>query len=214
MSLIIDWLFPRICFGCSKGDKYLCNFCEAKIKNGELIKKNGFEGIISVYKYDGLIKNIIEKIKYEFVSDAVEEMAEKMARKLKLDYPNIIKYWQKEKYSLIPIPIHKQRQKWRSFNQSEILAEKLSKKLKLKCINNLIIRKLKIKSQAKIKNREEKWKNMSDVFQIVNNKNIPKKIILIDDVITSGATMTAALKTLKNSGVNLCWALTLAGVQK
>ena len=80
--------------------------------------------------------------------------------------------------------------------------------------NNLIIRKLKIKSQAKIKNRGEKWKNMTNVFQIVNNKKIPKKIILVDDVITSGATMTGALKTLKKSGVNLSWALTLAGVQK
>ncbi len=214
MSLIINWLFPRNCFGCGKGDRYLCSFCEAKIKNGELIKKDGFEGIISIYKYDGLIKNIIEKIKYGFVSDTVEEMAEKMARKLKLDYPNIVRYWQKEKYSLIPIPLHEQRLRWRGFNQSEILTEKLSKILKLKWRNNLIIRKLKIKSQAKIKNREEKWKNMTDVFQVVNNKKIPKKIILIDDVITSGATMTAALKTLKNSGVNLSWALTLAGVQK
>ena len=214
MSLIIDWLFPRKCFGCNQGEGYLCSLCETKIKNGELIKKDGFEGLISIYKYDGLIKNIIEKIKYGFVSDAIEEMAEKMARKLKLDYPNIVKYWQKEKYILVPIPLHQQRQRWRGFNQSEILAEKLSKRLKLNWRNNLIIRKFKIKSQAKIKNRGEKWKNMTDIFQIVDNKKIPKKIILIDDVITSGATMTAALKTLKKSGTNLGWALTLAGVQK
>lgn len=214
MSLIIDWLFPRKCFGCGRGEAYLCSLCETKIKNGELIKKNGFEGIISIYKYDGLIKNIIEKIKYGFVSDASEEMAEKMARKLKIDYPNIVKYWQKEKYCLLPIPLHQQRQRWRGFNQSEILAEKLSKILKLKYKNNIIIRKLKIKNQAQIKNREEKWKNMINVFEVKNRKNIPKKVILVDDVITSGATMTAALKILKNSGTNFGWGLTLAGVQK
>jgi ComF family protein len=214
MSLIIDWLFPRKCFGCGRGEAYLCSLCETKMKNGELIKKNGFEGIISIYKYDGLIKNIIEKIKYGFVSDASEEMAEKMARKLKIDYPNIVKYWQKEKYCLLPIPLHQQRQRWRGFNQSEILAEKLSKILKLKYKNNIIIRKLKIKNQAQIKNREEKWKNMINVFEVKNRKNIPKKVILVDDVITSGATMTAALKILKNSGTNFGWGLTLAGVQK
>ena len=213
MSLIINWLFPRKCFGCGQGEEYLCTLCETKIKNGELIKKDEFEGIISIFKYDGLIKDIIEKIKYGFVSDTIEEMAEKMARKLKLDYPNIVKYWQEEKYILVPIPLHPQRQRWRGFNQSEILTEKLSKELKLGWKNNLIIRKLKIKSQAKIKNREEKWKNMTDVFQVVDNNIIPKKIILVDDVITSGATMTAALKILKNSGVNLGWGLTLAGVQ-
>ena len=137
-----------------------------------------------------------------------------MARKLKIDYPNIVKYWQKEKYCLLPIPLHQQRQRWRGFNQSEILAEKLSKILKLKYKNNIIIRKLKIKNQAQIKNREEKWKNMINVFEVKNRKNIPKKVILVDDVITSGATMTAALKTLKNSGTNFGWGLTLAGVQK
>lgn len=214
MSLIIDWLFPQNCFGCGKGKGYLCKLCETKIKNGELLKKDGFEGIISIYKYDGLIKNIIEKIKYEFVSDAVVEMAEKMARKLKIDYPNIVEYWQKEKYSLIPIPLHPQRKRWRGFNQSEILAENLANLLKLKYKSNLIIRKQNLKNQAKIKNREEKWKNMSNVFEIRSNKNIPKNIILVDDVITSGATMTVALKILKNSGMNSGWGLTLAGVQK
>jgi len=214
MSLIIDWLFPRKCFGCGRGEGYLCSLCETKIKNGELIKKDGFEGIISIYKYDGLIKNIVEKIKYGFVSDATGEMAEKMARKLIIDYPNIVKYWQKEKYFLIPIPLHPQRKRWRGFNQSEILANNLAKILNLKCNNNLIVRKQNLKNQAKIKSREEKWKNMNNVFEVKSKKNIAKKIILVDDVVTSGATMTAALKTLKKSGANLCWALTLAGVQK
>lgn len=214
MSLIIDWLFPQNCFGCGKGKEYLCNLCESQIKNGELIKKNEFEGIISIYKYDGLIKTIIEKIKYGFISDAAEEMAEKMARKLKIDYPNIVKYWQEEGYCLIPIPLHPQRQRWRGFNQSELLTDKLAKILNLKYRNNLIMRKLNIKNQAKIKNREEKWKNMGNVFEVASKKKIPKKVILVDDVITSGATMTAALRTLKNSGTNLGWGLTLAGVQK
>lgn len=214
MSLIINWLFPRNCFGCGKGKEYLCNLCEGQVKNGGLIKKDGFEGIISIYKYDNLIKKIIEKIKYEFISDGTSEMAIKMVRKLKIDYPNVVKYWQKEKYSLIPIPLHQQRQNWRGFNQSDILAQKIGEILNLECKNDIIFRKLKIKSQAKIKKREEKWKNMVNVFEIVATKKVPKKVILVDDVITSGATMTAALRILKNSGTNLGWGLTLGGVLK
>jgi len=214
MSLIIDWLFPRNCFGCQKGKNYLCTLCENKTKNGGLIKKNEFEGIISIYKYDGLIKNIIEKIKYEFVSDAIEEMAEKMGKKLIINYPNIVKYWRKEKYCLVPIPIFEPREKWRGFNQSEILAEKLANILNLKCEKKLIIRKFKTKNQANIKNRGEKWKNIRNVFEVTAKEKVPKKVILIDDVITSGATMTEALRTLKSSGTIRGWGLTLAGVQK
>jgi len=214
MSLIIDWLFPRSCLGCGKGNKYLCNLCEMRQKNGDLIEKDGFEGIISIYKYDDLVRTIIEKIKYEFVSDAIFEMAEYMSKKIKLNYPNILKYWQKEGYCLVPIPLFNQREKWRGFNQSEILALNLSKILNLDYKNDVLVRNVKIKNQAEIKNRQEKWKNISDVFGIVPSMKVPKKAIIVDDVVTSGATMTEALRILKMSGANSGWGLSLGGVQK
>lgn len=214
MSLIIDWLFPKNCIGCGKGDKYICNLCEGKMKMGELIRKDGFEGIITIYKYDSLIKKMIEKIKYEFVADAIDEMAKLVVKKLLIDYPNIVKYWQNENFCVVPIPLHKQRENWRGFNQSEILALKLSNILKLECKNNIIVRDIKTKNQAMIKNRQEKRKNFVNVFQMVSGIIAPQKVILVDDVITSGATMTAALKILKNSGTDQGWALALGGVLK
>jgi len=137
-----------------------------------------------------------------------------MGKKLIINYPNIVKYWRKEKYCLVPIPLFEPREKWRGFNQSEILAEKLANILNLKCEKKLIIRKFKTKNQANIKNRGEKWKNIRNVFEVTAKEKVPKKVILIDDVITSGATMTEALRTLKSSGTIRGWGLTLAGVQK
>lgn len=214
VSLIIEWLFPKICFGCHKGHKYLCNMCESKLITGSLTVKDSFEGIISIYKYDGLMKEMVEKIKYEFVNDVVEELAQLMAKKLKISYPNIVKYWQREKYCLIPIPLYWQRKNWRGFNQSEMLADNLAKILSLKFEKNILTRNVKTKNQATIKNRQLRRKNISNVF-IVNEKKIaPKKVILVDDVVTSGATMTAAWRTLKDSGADLAWGLSLCGVQK
>ena len=213
MSLIIDWLFPRKCFGCHKGNKYLCSLCESKLTTGLLSQKDLFEGMISVYKYDGLTKVIVEKIKYEYISDAVDEMALLMGKKLKLNYPNVVKYWQKEGFIFIPIPLYWQRKNWRGFNQSEILAKSLSKIFHLKYDENFLVRIVKTKNQATIKNREIRSKNIKNVFEIGQRKNI-KKVILVDDVITSGATMTAALKTLKDFGVQKVWGLSLSGVQK
>jgi len=214
MSLIIDWLFPRRCFGCGKGDKYLCNLCEEKLKNGALVRKDQFEGIISIYKYDGLIKKIVEKMKYEFVSDSINELAKLMDKKLKLNYPNIVEYWQKEKFVLMAIPLYKHRKNWRGFNQSEILAEKLADALNLKCKNNILFRNIETINQATIKNRQKRQKNIENVFAINSKEAITKKIILVDDVVTSGATMTAALKILKGSGVEFLWGLSLCGVLK
>lgn len=214
MSLIIEWLFPKNCLGCNKGEGYLCNLCESKMKNGILTHKEPFEGFISIYKYDGLIKEIVEKIKYNFISEAIDELAELMGKKLKINYPNVVQYWQKEGFCLIPIPLYWQRQNWRGFNQSEKLANKLAEILKLKTDNLVLKRRKKSINQATIKNRQIRQKNIQDVFQVNDGVKVPKNIILIDDVITSGATMTAAWKTLKSSGADLGWALSLCGAQR
>lgn len=213
MSLIIEWLFPRRCVGCGKGNKYLCSLCESKLTKTGLYQKKNFEGVISIYKHDGAIKNLVEKIKYEFIRDAIEEMATLMVRNLKLDYPNVVKYWQKKKFVMVAIPLHWQRENWRGFNQSEELAKRVAKMLELEFDKGLIFRKRNSKNQASIVGTKNKLKNIGDIFGVKTENKIPRKIILVDDVITSGATMTAAQRILKIS-VPLLWALSLTGVRK
>ncbi|HWS49195.1 MAG TPA: phosphoribosyltransferase family protein [Candidatus Methanoperedens sp.] len=213
MSLIIDWLFPKNCFGCQKGDNYLCNLCENTLKNGHLSNRSGFEGLISVYKYDGLIKEIIEKIKYEFISDPVKEMAELMNKKLKVNYPNITRYWQKEKFVLVPIPLFSQREKWRGYNQSELLTKHLARMLNL-TVRMILCRNTGGKNQASIRNRQIRKINIKNVFKVGLKMEIPKNIVLVDDVITSGATMCEARRILSEFGVQKVWGLSLCGVQK
>ncbi len=214
MSLIIDWLFPRNCLGCHKGNKYLCSLCESKVMNGVLLRRKNFEGLISIYRYDGVMKKIVEKIKYEYLKDAIEEMANLMARKLLINYPNIVKYWQEENFVLVPIPLYWQRKNWRGFNQSEKLVETLAKNLKLKVSSQLLNRERQNKNQATIKNRQIRQKNIANAFGIKKGEIIPQKVILVDDVITSGATMSEALKTLRGSGVECLWGLSLCGGRK
>lgn len=196
------------------GTSYLCVLCENKLIKAGLYKKSGFEGVISIYKYDTLIKKLIEKIKYEMLSDAIEEMSLLMVKNLKLDYPNVIKYWQREKFVMIAIPLYWQRENWRGFNQSEVLGRSVADKLGLKFDNELLFRHRNRKNQASILGIKQKLKNVENIFELRNKEMTPQKIVLIDDVITSGATMTAARKTLeKNSQVQI-WALSLAGVRR
>lgn len=211
MSLIIEWLFPKQCYGCGKRGKYLCDKCLGS--GGGLIRIKGYEGIISILKYDGAVRKLVESVKYEFVSEAIIEMAGLMARGLKRDYPHILKYWQKEKYVILPVPLFWQREKWRGFNQSQKLAEEVAKRLKLKVNNEVLIRKTSSGIQAKIKNRQRRRENVAFVYEIKKNEKVPKKVIVLDDVMTSGATLLAIQKVLKMSPDH-CWGLTLARAQK
>jgi len=213
VSLIVDWLFPVRCEGCGKGGKYWCTECEKRAKKGGLFKREGFEGIISIYKYNGEIRKIIEMVKYELVSDAIKEIANLMVKNLKKDYPNVVKYWQKKKYCLVAIPLSWKRKNWRGFNQSEELVKVLANKLKLEYNFELIERVKDTPKQVKIKSKTGRQKNMVGAFKL-KSKKIPAKIILVDDVITSGATMTEAERIFGRCQPYLDWALCLAGVRK
>lgn len=209
MSLIIDWLFPKKCFGCKKGKKYLCSKCEGE--SGGLKRIKGFEGVISIFRYHGAVRKLIEAIKYEFISDAIDEIASLMVKKLKTEYPNIIKYWQEEKFTIVPVPLAKRRQNWRGFNQSEKISEIIAQKLELNYNSQAIIRTKIAKTQAKIKKGQLRKKNVEGVFEL--KEKIEGGIIVVDDVVTSGSTLQAIQKILRKDS-SQCWGLTLAGAGK
>ncbi len=214
MSWLIDWLYPKSCLGCGRGKDYLCNFCERKIKKAGLRQKSGFEGLISIYKYDGLMKKIIEEIKYQHLSAGIEILGEKMAQSLKIDYPQTVAHWQKEKFVLVPIPLYKGRENWRGFNQAGEIAMVLSPKLGLE-YKEILERKKKGVHLARIHSHQRRMAEIKGVFGVKEGVEKEAKIILVDDVITSGATMTEALKTWKKRcPQGRGWGLSLAGVRR
>jgi len=120
----------------------------------------------------------------------------------------IKKLLQKEiqKYFLAFVPLYKDELKERGFNQSEILAEFLSKNLNLKIFKDLVkIKKTKPQSSLKL---EERKINLKDCFNV--NKKPPQNIILIDDIITTGYTLIECAEVLKKNGTKNILALTLA----
>jgi len=168
---------------------------------------------VTILKYHGATRKLIEAIKYEYIFDAIPEMAELMVKKLKKNYPNVVKYWKKEKYTIVPVPLYWQRENWRGFNQSQKLAEIVARKLKLAINSQVIIRTKNTQVQAKIIKRDLRKSNVENSFQIREGEKIPKNIIIFDDVITSGATLRAIQKILKKSP-NHCWGLTLAQARR
>lgn len=212
MSLFLDLLFPKTCYGCHKNDKYLCSKCLSLIKTRsiKINPKNKIEGFVSIFKYESAIKNLIYDLKYRFVSDLSDELAFVIAKRIRTDFKNLLKYWQKNNFTLMPVPLHLYRENWRGFNQSSLIGQKVAQKLKLKFSKEFLKRDIHTISQTKIKDKSHRKQNVADIFSVIND-NVPQNIIIFDDVLTTASTINSLYNTIKPLKPNQVWALTIAG---
>jgi competence protein ComFC len=147
------------------------------------------------------IKNLIHNFKYKFIPEISAPLAKLMVKALiKSDasVPDLI----------VPVPLHSRRLRWRGFNQSKLLAERISEDLtplmKIKVLD-VLERKRFTKPQMKISNYRERLENVEDVFILSDKFQLSdienKNILLVDDISTTGATLQQCAKILKNNGV-------------
>lgn len=222
MISLLDFIFPRRCLRCNKVGKYICSLCQKTIvlqeqrcpecdrpaidgmTHPKCVRKFGLDGLITVFKNEGIIKKAIKQLKYQFVSDLAESLVKQIPQLIFHTLRGLNGMW-----VLYPIPLHPDRLRWRGFNQSEKLGMYMSKELHILIVQNLLIRKSKRTPQADIEKREARLKNAKGLFG--PGKNIaPHNIILFDDVWTTGATMKEAAMVLKRNGAHHIWALTIA----
>ena len=105
---------------------------------------------------------------------------------------------------IIPIPLHKSKLQKRGFNQAELIAKGLSKNLNIPVDTTSLIRTINTETQTK-KNREERMLNVKDAFEVTNSKVLQhKRILLVDDVLTTGSTLIAASNTILSATNNYC----------
>ncbi|MEK7479474.1 MAG: phosphoribosyltransferase family protein, partial [Patescibacteria group bacterium] len=122
--------------------------------------------------------------------------------------------------SIIPIPLHKSKLRSRGFNQSELIANALAQCLGYRTpprrdpISRILARVKKTESQAETKSKAARLENVKNCFSIIENWKLEignsSTIVLVDDVLTSGATMDEAVKTLKQAGAENVLAFVLA----
>jgi ComF family protein len=198
--MILDFLFPKYCLECKKEGIYICDNCITKVLDGTFDANN-----FSIFKYKGVIKKALISLKYKFTSDVSEELVERCIERLRsVKIHDVI---------LIPIPLYWRRENWRGFNQSELLGEKIAKKLNWEFIPNLLIRNKNTTPQVGLENAIRKI-NLIGVFKLnpdINIKNLKKRSILIfDDVYTTGSTIKEARNVLEVAGFKKIYSLTIA----
>ena len=116
-----------------------------------------------------------------------------------------------KKYDIIvPVPIHKKRKNERGYNQSELIARKLAKNLNLELVNDSLIKQKNTLPQSTL-SKKQREENAKQVYKIQNKPKIEnKKVILLDDIYTTGATTKECSKVLKQNGAKEILVLTIA----
>jgi ComF family protein len=210
-KFFLDLLFPKFCFNCGKEGSYLCQDCFSMLEISQIHQKYSTKSLTDLYfalPYQNiLIKKLIQKFKYEpFIKELAETLSFLIITHFQLldNKPNLTNS------ILIPIPLNEKRLRWRGFNQAEEIGKYLSEFLKTPLASNCLLRVKNTYPQVEL-TAEARKENVRNIFFCQNKKEIfGKKILLIDDVYTTGATMEEAASKLLEAGAKEVWGVVVA----
>jgi ComF family protein len=208
----ISLFYPNYCLGCSsalyKGEEILCTRCIRDLpKTGDhLDSENPIQlrmmGRLPVqyvmaflkFRKTGIVQHLLHQLKYGNHPEVGVRLGKIYGKEL-LDTG-----FEKKFDLIIPVPLHESRKRKRGYNQSACFAEGLSSSLSVPWDESISTRKVSTSTQTK-KSRVERWDNVKDVFNIRETEKIKgARILLVDDVITTGATLEACGKHLIDAG--------------
>lgn len=224
-----DWVYPPVCLCCLspvQEDNQLCSICWGQVqfienpfckRCGQPFELNLFETcrrcyaftpqcdqIRSIFIYDSVIKKLILKFKH---GDKLY-LSVFMAQWMRKRYPELMN----EADLVIPIPLYWTRLVKRQYNQAAILAQKLCIEESEGKFSTILRRKRPTPSQGH-QSRSQRYENMKGAFYVKKPEVIKgKSILLVDDVVTSGATLEECAYTLKRAGAERVYAITIANV--
>ena len=222
-----DLLFPTLCLGCTRSlganEKVLCTYCRVNLPETGQYRQpdadfilNKFAGKVPIefvasylhFAKGGIVQKLIHRIKYKGQKEAAKEIAIWYGHYLTDEHSLL-----PELDILIGVPLHKRRFQQRGYNQADWVAEGLSETLNIPFHTDVLLRKRFRSSQTR-KNRLERWENVKMEFGLQNPEIVlGKRVGLVDDVLTTGATLEACAIELLRAGCQSVSVLTLAATR-
>lgn len=208
---LTNLFFPKVCYTCnallSDNEIYVCTSCRHKLPvtnfhyyNDDTVKRV-FYGRVPIelatallrFEKKGVVQTLIHNLKYK----GFEEIGLFLGNWLGSELKTI------EKFSnidmVIPVPLHKKKLRKRGYNQVTLFAEQLAKHLNAEYVDDVLIKTTHTASQVH-KNRISRWFYNTEIFTVINPEKINHKhVLLVDDIITTGATLEACSNMLLNS---------------
>ncbi len=230
-DLFLNIFFPKLCLGCGKEGKYICDKCQVFLSESIPVcpvcgkgsfggeshlfcsKRYGLDGLINIWDYEGIVKKSVHNIKYGGEFDIINELIDRSFQIVAEDkinrFDEFLSFTSENDTYVTFVPMFHKKEKKRGFNQAKLIADKFGQKVNCRVVS--LLKKIKnTEDQAKL-NKEQRLSNIKDSFQFCNNNKLSLlQIILIDDVFTTGATMRECARILKQAGIKKVWGFTLA----
>ena len=200
INKVINTFFPHSCLSCKSivEEFGLCSNCYIQLEHDNSLFISDKIERRSCFIYKTLVRRLITRYKNRkdvLLSELFSNfIVERIVDPQNIDY-------------ICAIPIHRIKLLWRTFNQSQNIVNIISKKLNIKSI---LLKKMRNNSSQKGKSLLERKKNVEEVFSINNNNVSDKIILLIDDVCTTGATITSCANELIKNGAKQVKVFTIA----
>ncbi len=215
LNAFLQTVFPECCLACkttlARGESLLCLTCtlELPVTDYSMHKENNLfmrfssldivlEHAFSLWYFnkEGIVQTLLHNLKYYNHPEISHFAGIKLGENLKNNN------FQGKIDSVIPIPLHANRKRQRGYNQSAGFAQGIAEQLEINWSDDWLIRHKSTETQTK-KSQQERKKNVEGIFSIQDFTHIKgKNILVVDDVITTGATILSCLHTLKQAGAN------------
>ncbi len=197
----------------------LCVLCGERLAAAQLLIGDGqcvhchelppeFDRAVSFGEYEGEMRSLVHLLKYEGIRPAASELGEMLASAIS----ELLPAWGDSLPVLVPVPLHRAKRGERGFNQAESIARSALKNLPrpLEIAADILVRQRATQSQVGL-TREQRLENMRGAFRVAHPERIRgRDVIVVDDVMTTGTTLSECARTLKRAGAERVWAATVA----
>lgn len=211
LKKVLDLLYPPVCGICGKQhDENLCSKCKViikKIEKGQFFsyKNTYFDKHFYLFLYEGIIREKLIQYKFQNQNYLCDFFVKILLNNEKIS--GIL-----EKYDIIiPVPMYQKKEKRRGYNQTSLIAKRLAKNTKSLEYDGTSLKKIKDTQTQSSLNKLDRMKNIKNAYKVLNEQKIKKKkIILLDDIYTTGATVNECAKVLRKAGAKEILVLTIA----
>ena len=202
---LIRFFFPADCISCQTrlppDERWLCKRCQSRLilaetdLRGEVAQAEALDGVYSGYFYEEILQSAIHHFKYSRALSLARIFANRLAEVMRSEKGLV------GASLLVPLPLHPIKKRTRGFNQAALVAAELSHLTGIELDEDCVARVKNNVSQTTMHSASERILNVTNIFKVVHpDRLVGKTVVIVDDLITTGATMNECARAVREAG--------------